>query len=100
MEELKKCPFCPNGIAEKERIFMVGWVIKCGSCGASSPVKNRLEEAITAWNTRKPMDRIVERLEEVSFPDIDETYVSDGQRMLFLHDAIKIVKEKLLQTDI
>ena len=52
MEELKKCPFCPDGIAEKERIFMVGWVIKCRSCGASSPVKNRLEEAIKAWNRR------------------------------------------------
>ena len=35
---------------------------------------------------------VIEQLENVSFVDIDEEYADDGQRMLFLHDAIEIVK--------
>ena len=37
-------------------------------------------------------DKVIEQLKEVSFVDIDEEYADDGQRMLFLHDAIEIVK--------
>ena len=37
-------------------------------------------------------DKFIEQLKEVSFVDIDEEYADDGQRMLFLHDAIEIVK--------
>ena len=106
MEELKKCPFCPDGIAEKERIFMVGWVIKCRSCGASSPVKNRLEEAIKAWNTRKPMEQIVERLKVLKSeyseeekkarsskcPSTANTYCL---RAITTDVAIEIVKEEM-----
>lgn len=39
------------------------------------------------------IDRVIEQLEKVSFVDVDEEYVDDGQRMLFLHDAIEIVKK-------
>ena len=39
------------------------------------------------------IDKVVEQLEEVSFVDVDEEYADDGQRMLFLHDAIEIVKK-------
>ena len=39
------------------------------------------------------IDRVIEQLENVSFVDIDEEYADDGQRMLFLHDAIEIVKK-------
>ena len=42
----------------------------------------------TAYDT----DNVIEQLENVSFVDIDEEYADDGQRMLFLHDAIEIVK--------
>ena len=38
------------------------------------------------------IDNVIEQLEEVSFVDVDEEYADDGQRMLFLHDAIEIVK--------
>lgn len=37
-------------------------------------------------------DKFIEHLKEVSFVDIDEEYADDGQRMLFLHDAIEILK--------
>ena len=40
------------------------------------------------------IDRVIEQLEKVSFVDVDEEYADDGQRMLFLHDAIEIVKKR------
>ena len=39
------------------------------------------------------LEYVIEQLENVSFIDIDEEYADDGQRMLFLHDAIEIVKK-------
>ena len=38
------------------------------------------------------IDKVIKQLEKVSFVDVDEEYADDGQRMLFLHDAIEIVK--------
>ena len=48
-----------------------------------------IDEQPTAYD----IDRVIEQLENVSFVDIDEEYADDGQRMLFLHDAIEIVKK-------
>ena len=39
------------------------------------------------------LEYVIEQLENVSFVDIDEEYADDGQRMLFLHDAIEIIKK-------
>ena len=43
--------------------------------------------------TTYDIDRVIEQLEKVSFIDVDEEYADDGQRMLFLHDAIEIVNK-------
>ena len=48
-----------------------------------------IDEQPTAYD----IDRVIEQLEKVSFVDIDEEYADDGQRMLFLHDAIEIVNK-------
>ena len=47
---------------------------------------------IEYFPTTYDADNVIEQLENVSFVDIDEEYADDGQRMLFLHDAIEIVK--------
>ena len=47
---------------------------------------------IECFPTAYDVDKVVEQLENVSFVDVDEEYAGDGQRMLFLHDAIEIVK--------
>ena len=47
-----------------------------------------IDEQPTAYD----IDRVIEQLKKVSFVDVDEEYADDGQRMLFLHDAIEIVK--------
>lgn len=39
------------------------------------------------------IDKVIKQLEKVSFVDVDEEYADDSQRMLFLHDAIEIVKK-------
>ena len=39
------------------------------------------------------LEYVIEQLENVSFVDVDEEYAGDGQRMLFLHDAIEIVNK-------
>ena len=43
--------------------------------------------------TAYDIDRVIEQLGKVSFVDVDEEYADDGQRMLFLHDTIEIVKK-------
>ena len=39
------------------------------------------------------IDKVIEQLKKVSFVDVDEEYAGDGQRMLFLHDAIEIANK-------
>lgn len=64
--KLLPCPFC-GGEAIKSA-FSWGaitdeYTIQCTMCGSRTKVL-KLEEAIKTWNTRKPMERIVEQLEE------------------------------------
>ena len=64
MSGLKRCPFC--GGEAKISMFIGNPFVTCTECmGSIFPnVGQSKEEAIKAWNTRKPMERIVERLEE------------------------------------
>lgn len=56
------------------------------------------DEAVKRWNTRKPIDDIVERLEEARFWtassfDEDGYCNDDSQEVVYLDKAIEIVKE-------
>lgn len=68
MNELKRCPFC--GGKAKLMIFPKcerKYLVICENEQCMASVGNysySKEKAIKAWNTRKPMERIVERLEE------------------------------------
>lgn len=92
---LKPCPFC-GGEAEVN-LFLGNHCVTCNHCmGAIFPGKGMTrEEAIGYWNTRKPMERIVERLEELeeecAYPDDDE--YTEGHYSAY-KDALKIVKEE------
>ena len=60
--KLLPCPFC-GGEAEwghKDK----NW-IRCKKCSCESLYYENKDDAIKFWNTRKPIERIVERLEEV-----------------------------------
>lgn len=65
--KLKPCPFC--GGEAKISTYDWGYSVKeywiyCHSCDCASGSYHSKEEAIETWNRRKPMDDIVERLEE------------------------------------
>ena len=63
---------------------------------ALEPMENRTywraNEIVLNQPTAYDIDKVVEQLEKVSFVDVDEEYADDGQIILFLHDAIEIVK--------
>ena len=61
---------------------------ECHPLSLSYGILSDIEYFPTAYD----IDNVIEQLENVSFVDIDEEYADDGQRMLFLHDAIEIVK--------
>ena len=61
---------------------------ECHPLSISYGILSDIEYFPTAYDA----DTVIEQLDNVSFVDIDEEYADDGQRMLFLHDAIEIVK--------
>ena len=67
MSELKCCPFC-SGEPQIEtydcKYSVKEYWIYCCSCDCASSRYYSKETAIEKWNTRKPMDNIVEKLEE------------------------------------
>ena len=56
-------------------------------------LSNGILSDIEYFPTAYDIDKVIEQLEKVSFVDVDEEYADDGQRMLFIHDAIEIVKK-------
>lgn len=69
-KELKQCPFCGGGVRmDDEQItatITVDYFI-CEKCGATVHFEyaDSTAETIEAWNTRKPIDDIVEQLEKL-----------------------------------
>lgn len=100
-EALKLCPFC-GGKAElshrgycHDMISVYGRCKKCDAHGESfmycfwSPEQDEAEnKAIEAWNTRKPVDAVLDRLEEEKSDWNDDYNVP-------INKAIKIIKEGL-----
>lgn len=99
MFKLKRCPFC-GGEAELRdtgTVHSYYWIY-CKDCGCKQPCSIHLESVINTWNTRKPIERILERLEEESnnsINDFDRTrdYYHDGKADGF-ERAIRIVREE------
>ena len=76
------------------------YVVICYDCHFGMCPTSEKGKAISAWNTRKPMEKIVERLEDVSYWT-QQTFDDDGfgnddsERVIDLYKAIEIVKEEL-----
>ena len=97
-ERLKPCPFCGG-----EATFVGNTrTIKCKCCGGAFVCTNPLITALevaAAWNTRKPMERIVERLEEKSMMVATSKEFWDNPQkgeyamnVIPFQDAIEIIK--------
>ena len=102
MSEIKllRCPFC-GGEAEllKGQCEIDNYVM-CLECRSKTKLYNTKASAIKAWNTRKPMQNIVERLEHFN----EETFYrangrANGKTLAYgysqgIYKAIEIVKEE------
>lgn len=100
MSEIKllRCPFC-GGEAEllKGQCEIDNYVM-CLECRSKTKLYNTKASAIKAWNTRKPMQNIVERLEELK----DKAVINVTPKNVLAHidwvegmdKAIEIVKEE------
>ena len=97
MNDLKCCPFC-GGEAEvgltnqHDKLFIVG----CNTPMCYGNINHftmgfaSKESALNTWNTRAPMDNIVEKLEENSF---DMSLENPNCKAIWRDKAINIVKE-------
>lgn len=105
MSEIKllNCPFCGGEakVIENNQYTDIHSVM-CKNCFAESDRYHTQEEAIKQWNTRKPMERIIERLEEEAdkWRDTQKQDLDNGYNNRFacgmtmgLDNAIDIVKE-------
>ena len=100
-ETLLRCPFC-GGEAKIDKTIANTVSVECTVCHASSRMilctEGDIEQkAIEAWNTRKPMQNIVERLEETKTKSYVTGITSNPYEFGACHamnDAIKIVKEE------
>lgn len=102
MSEIKllPCPFCNSevkmmdiGEGEHDHYYM----IQCQNpnCdGATCYGENSKEEVAKRWNTRKSMERIVERLEEERKYSYENFKGEERIWRKGLRTAIKIVKEE------
>lgn len=90
--ELKPCPFC-GGEAEEA---LCDWkpAIRCKSCHATvyREYFKHIEHAeVIMWNTRRPMERIVEHLKEYKENCCANDYPRHYESVL--DDAIEIVRK-------
>ena len=108
MDVLKKCPFCGG---EAVTHVSNGVSVICTMCGAHSktlvdsysqgkPTGCAVDKVVKAWNNRKPVEDVLERLENNSYLcgptyDIDGYSNDDEQEVILLEIAIEIVKEEL-----
>lgn len=92
---LKPCPCC-GGAAEilKQgyREYAPTYSVRCKVCGLTTGNHKSEKEAADRWNTRKPIDQIVEILEEEMPISWKHDYIG-GMKDAFM-EAIEIVKEE------
>ena len=75
MSEIKllPCPFC-GGEAELDIDDLGNWLVRCKKCFCRTSRSMSKFFPTVSWNTRKPMQEIVERLEEIRDDSWDGTY--------------------------
>ena len=99
--KLLNCPFCGGEAELMKGLCELDNYVMCLDCRGKTKFYNTKESAIKAWNTRKPMERIVEQLEEehakemiFGFNNINDPFAkacSDNEACAYAK-AIEIVK--------
>ena len=97
MSEIKllPCPFC-DGEAKVSNLGFNQYLIFCKDCWAETKPTTGFENTITKWNTRKPMQEIVEKIDD-EISEYRETSYFDrytkAVKVGTMFKAIEIVKE-------
>ena len=94
--KLLPCPFCGGEAVLEPRISVHKEInrIVCTRCGANSGLHHTLPDAvIRKWNTRKPVERIIERLEEAHRKSEGCPKFEKAFRQVAFEEAIEIIKE-------
>ena len=66
------------------------YYVTCSDCGVEGIWHHKKEEAIKAWNTRVPMQKIIEMLNAEAF---DMSLENPDCKAVWLDKIIEIVKE-------
>lgn len=86
--KLKPCPFCGGHRVVLLRFnYGRNYAAKCMECGAFGESGISKIQAVTQWNTRKSMERIVEQLEKCKAFSVSPQFSKGIDR------AIEIVKK-------
>lgn len=93
MSELKRCPCCNKEVEiAKDELFGL-YAIECKNCRILMYDRCK-EDLIKKWNTRKPTERILERLEaQAAFENVWDDETSCAAYNAYSH-AIRIVQEE------
>lgn len=122
MNEIKKCPFCggevklmaiagepfpPTYEVELDKITSDSddiCYIHCPTCGVNWHKEVRIEsfplDTIKAWNTRKPLERVIDRLEEQEeeckkyWDEFDDEDAFGGMNAYM--NSIAIIKQEMM----
>ena len=100
MSELKRCPCCKaQAKIITGSVFMWEHAVSCSECGLSTKMYGGIapsearNKAIEAWNTRKPVERILERVKKLNLDGLK--MIEDGTfELIRKKEAIEIVKEE------
>lgn len=97
--KLKECPFCGGEakiIKQGHREYAPTYYVRCTTifCRIATPHYKKEAEVIRIWNTRKPMDRIVEQLEEYQDNNSQNKSTDDYELGVFntIEKTIELVK--------
>ena len=93
MSKLKPCPCCGGeaAIYNYEKMLTGQYkMVECKKCHCTSEKFKKVEDAIAAWNTRKPIQTIMERLEK----ELEMTEWIEFEERITYRKAIQIVKEE------
>ena len=109
-ETLKPCPFCGGeAIVETEKIGkeQLLYAVGCSDreCVSQGRYYTTVESAINAWNTRKPVENVIERLEkemELAEKEMAECtfkgmpfYDTQNGYATAMYNAIEFIKEEV-----
>ena len=99
-DRLKPCPFCGGEARTRDLSIKIPYdgiahFVECCQCDVRSGISFDGEQgAIETWNTRKPIDRIVEALENQShtWKPSSKEWWKQSNTTISLKKAIEIVK--------